>query len=378
MFDSFKKFVGDMKVFSSVKGDSVIGVDIGTSAVKIVQLKRRAGKAVLETYGSLSLGPYGGGEVGVATNLTEDKIGGAISDLMRESAVTSRDAGVAIPSSASLVTVFEIPATVDNKELGNIVQTEARKYIPVPIGEVSLDWSVIPEREERFDDTTSVHANVDNRAHTEVLVAAIHNDTISRFQAIVKAASLDVSFYEIEIFSTMRSVLGHEMGTVLLVDFGASKVKLSIIDFGVVRQFHVVMRGSQDITNNIASSLQIPFGKAEEIKRTFDMRAPGGDAQAQNLKEIIRLSFDFIFNEIENVMLSYERKYNKVIQKVVLTGGGSLIRGFYEAAEVRFKMETTYGNAFSKVESPAFLETILAQTGPEFAVAVGIALRKLQ
>ncbi|MEN9582771.1 MAG: hypothetical protein RL641_725 [Candidatus Parcubacteria bacterium] len=357
--------------------DSVIGVDIGTSSVKIVQIKKKNGKAVLETYGSLALGPYDGKEIGTATNLAEDKQALAITDLMRESSVTSFDAGVAIPSSASLVTVIDIPALPNSKEIAAIVQTEARKYIPVPISEVSLDWSVIPKREEDpMNETLAMEAGTMKK--TEILIAAIHNDTIAKYQSIVKTAKLHTSFFEIEIFSTMRAVLGHEMGTVLIVDFGASKVKLSIVDFGVVRQFHVVMRGSQDITANIATSLQMPFTKAEEMKRTFDMRGTGGDIATQNMRETIKLSFDYIFNEIESVILAYERRFNRVIGKVILVGGGSLIKGFFEAAEARFQVEVVYGNAFQKVQAPAFLEGILAETGPEFAVAVGLALRKLQ
>ncbi|MBP6926178.1 MAG: type IV pilus assembly protein PilM [Candidatus Pacebacteria bacterium] len=366
------------KLFSGASNnDSVIGVDIGTSSVKIVQIKKKAGKAVLETYGSLSLGPYAETDIGRVTNLPEDKIAAAITDLIRESSVTSMNSGVAIPSSASLVSVIEIPATPSSKEIAAIVQTEARKYIPVPITEVSLDWSVIPKREEEpMNDTLAMQSPTANK--TEVLIAAIHNDTIAKYQAIVKTANLQTSFYEIEIFSTMRAILGHEMGTVLIVDFGASKVKLSIVDFGVVRQFHVVMRGSQDITNNMATSLQIPFSKAEEMKRTFDMRGSGGDTTTQNVREIVKLSFDFIFSEIKSVVLAYERRYNKAMSKVILVGGGSLIKGFYEEAEKHFQVEVAYGNAFQKVEAPAFLENILAETGPEFAVAVGLALRKLQ
>src|SRR5258706_6956852 len=100
-FNPFKKLLGD-NFFSSSKKESVIGVDIGSSAIKVVQIRKKGGKAVLETYGSLSLGPYAGGEVGVATNLPEDKISAALADLLRESGVTSKSAGVSIPSSASL------------------------------------------------------------------------------------------------------------------------------------------------------------------------------------------------------------------------------------------------------------------------------------
>ncbi len=374
MQNPFKKFLDGISTTSS---DSVIGVDIGTSSIKIVQLKKKSGKAVLETYGSLSLGPYAGTAIGTITNLSEEKLALAIGDLVRESSVTSTEAGVAIPSSASLVTVIEVPAEPNSREIAAIVQTEARKYIPVPINEVSLDWSIIPRREQQQLEEPNAF-QTPQAVKTEILIAAIHNDTISKYKSIVSKANLKTSFFEIEIFSTMRAILGHEMGTLLIVDFGASKVKLSIVDFGVVRQFHVIMRGSHDISSNLSTSLQMPFEKAEELKRTFDIRGTGGDTMTQNTREIIKLSFDFILNEISSAILAYERRHNKVVGKIILIGGGSLIKGFFELAEDRFKVQVIYGNAFQKVEAPAFLENILAETGPEFAVAVGIALRKLQ
>ncbi len=374
MPNPFKKIFNGI---SSSTNESVIGVDIGTSSIKIVQLKKKSGKAVLETYGSLALGPYAGTPIGSITNLDDEKLASAIADLIRESSVTSNEAGVAIPSSASLVTVIEIPSEPNSRETAAIVQTEARKYIPVPINEVSLDWSVIPQREvEQISEPMAFQTP--KAVKTEILIAAIHNDTIAKYRSIVQKANLKTSFFEIEIFSTMRAILGHEMGTVIIVDFGASKVKLSIVDFGIVRQFHVVMRGSHDISTNLATSLQITFEKAEELKRSFDVKGTGGDTMTQNTREIIKLSFDFILNEISSAILAFERRHNKVVSKVILVGGGSMIRGFHELAEDRFKVPVIYGNAFAKVEAPAFLEAILAETGPEFAVAVGLALRKLQ
>ena len=76
-------------------------------------------------------------------------------------------------------------------------------------------------------------------------------------------------------------------------------------------------------------------------------------------------------------MLAYEKKYNKNISKVVLVGGGSLLKGLLERATANFHAEVVYGDPFSKTEAPAFLQPVLSMSGPEFSVAVGLALRQL-
>ena len=136
MENPFKKVFGNL--FKKTES-SAIGVDIGPSSIKIVQLKKQGGKAVLETYGALSLGPYAGIEVGRATRLPPQKIAEAITDLIREANITTKQSGMSIPMSSSLVTVIQVP-NVDQKELAQMIPIEARKYIPISISEVTLDW----------------------------------------------------------------------------------------------------------------------------------------------------------------------------------------------------------------------------------------------
>src|SRR3989344_596793 len=123
-----------------------LGIDIGSSAIKIVELKKKNGQAVLTTYGELALGPYAGFGVGQAVSLPTEKIAQALTDLMNEKEVnvSTKSCGLSIPFSSSLMSVIEMPE-VSAKQLSVMVPLEARKYIPVPISEVTLDWSVVPK-----------------------------------------------------------------------------------------------------------------------------------------------------------------------------------------------------------------------------------------
>ena len=131
--------------FFAKEDKSVLGIDIGSSSLKVVQLRKEHGRAVLETYGELALGPYSGGEVGQATNLSAEQITESLNDLLRESKVTATNCGVSIPFSRSLLTLVELPYRADPKEQETVIQLEARKYIPVAASEVQLDWFIVPK-----------------------------------------------------------------------------------------------------------------------------------------------------------------------------------------------------------------------------------------
>jgi type IV pilus assembly protein PilM len=359
------------------KAVSVLGVDIGSSAIKIVQIRRQSGQAVLETYGELSLGPYAQGVVGQSVQLTPERIAMALSDLMKEKEVnvTTKSCGVSIPFGASLMTELSMPAVAE-KQLGVMVPIEARKYIPVPISEVMLDWSIIPTDEKHSDDLSPIPAAAPAKApnipQLHILVVAITNDTIAKFQTIVGNANLDASFFEIELFSTIRAVVDEPLRPVMILDIGASSSKIYIVERGVVKASHTVNRGSQDITHAIAGNLGLSLQDAEIMKREQGLN--GTDPK---LTSAITSTLDYVFSEANRTLLDFEKKYNRTVAKVFLVGGGAALRGLPELAKSNFKTDTVAGNPFAKLATPAFLEQILKQTGPEFAVAIGLALRKL-
>jgi type IV pilus assembly protein PilM len=368
------------KIFSNFSsmgggGDSAVGIDIGSSAIKVVEIKRKGGKAVLETYGSIALGPYAELDVGRTTNLPAEKLSEALKEVLKQSGVTSTSGALAIPIQSSLVFIIELPAQVRQSEMASVVPTEARKYIPVPITEVSLDYFTLPDKEPSFEEMNNPDMVAAQKDKIRVLVVATQNDAVSRYRSIVSQAKVEASFFEIEIFSSIRSNFEHELSPVLLMDFGASRTKLSIVEFGMVKSYHTIERGGSEITDSISKSLSIPFYEAEKMKKETGLFESRGE---KSLPDIIKVHLDYIFSETNNVLLSYEKKYNRTISKVILTGGGSSLKGLREMAVSNFKAEIEQGHPFSKVGAPAFLDKVLDAMGPEFAVALGLALRKLQ
>lgn len=359
--------------FFSKKGPSVLGIDIGSSSIKLVQLKKKGGKAILETYGEISLGPYAGFEIGRSTNLNTDKVSEALKDLIGEANVTTKACGLSIPISSSLITFIKLPQSTE-KHLETVIPMEARKYIPVPISEVSLNWWVVPEEKENISEFQSGEAEKSEQS-INIFLAVIHNDAIERNTSIVKYTSLESSFFEIELFSSIRSSLDQSLQPQMIIDIGASFTKIYIVERGILRNSHIINKGSQDITISVSKSMGISFEEAERMKRTYGIV---NGSKEKDLTEITSLTLEYIFSESSRILLSYQKKYNKNIGKIVLSGGGVNLKGLKEYAQKIFQTECFIANPFEKVEFPAFLSDVLKMAGPEFSVAIGIALRKLQ
>ncbi|MCR4325442.1 MAG: type IV pilus assembly protein PilM [Patescibacteria group bacterium] len=359
---------------------SVLGIDIGSSSAKIIQLRASRGAAILETYGEIALGPYANQPVGKAVKLPPEKIAEAMKDVMREANVTARGGGLSIPFSSSLVSVLSVPS-VNPEQLKRMIPIEARKYIPVPVSEVTLDWFIIPrdEGEKSAFDELNKETPVQAKSQ-EVLLVAIHNEVLNSYKTIAEDAGLSIEFYEIEIFSAVRSSLGHGIAPILVVDLGASTTKMYVVEKGVVRVSHLISIGGQQMTEHLARSLGWEFDKAERVKREHGLVASTafGPDENDRIQSSILSTLGRVFSEVNRVLLSYGQRYNKNVSRVVLAGGGASLPGISDPAHRALSAEVEIADPFSRTEAPAFLEEVLRQIGPGFAVAVGVAMRKLK
>lgn len=365
--------------FGGGKGGSVLGIDIGSSSVKIVQLRPSKGVAILETYGEIALGPYANTPIGKTVKLQPEKTAEAILDLMKEANVTADQGGISIPFSSSLISVLDLPK-VDAEQLKRMVPIEARKYIPVPASEVTLDWFAIPAEEEadafdRLGDKPTTKAR-----GQEVLIAAIHNETVRNYQAVTAAVGIQANFFEIEIFSAIRSSLGQGVMPVLIIDMGAATTKIYVVERGIVRVSHLITAGGQHMTETLGRTLNWEFEKAERVKREVGLLETRTYAPEENARihEALLSTLTRVFSEANRVLLSYGKRYNKNVSQVILTGGGASLPGLLSKAPEELGVQVSLANPFARAEAPAFLGDVLNQIGPGFAVSVGLALRKLK
>jgi type IV pilus assembly protein PilM len=374
MENPFSKLLDFRKLGLFKKNDSVIGVDFGSSSAKVVQVRNDKGRVILETYGELATGPYSNMSVGQAAILPNEKQIEVLKDLFKEANITTTEGAMGVALRSSLLLTIELP-DMPKADLARVVPIEARKYIPVPISEVALDWWIIPK--ERGDKvvTTTNPDKPDAGEMIEILVVAIHKDMIKVHETVSKGAGLVPSFFEIETFSAIRSAMHSDLSPHVMVDLGAASTKVAVVDYGIVRTSHTINKGAQDITMAISRSLGVSFTKAEEIKRRVGLveRVAEGEIAA-SVEPVV----EYIFSELNKVVLNYQKKHSRSVDNITLIGGGALLQGITPVAEHALNLPVTLGAPFNKVESPAFLAPVLAEAGPGFAVAIGLALRVLQ
>ena len=266
-----------------------------------------------------------------------------------------------MPLSASFVTTIDFAA--DPKEdLESRVRVEARKYIPAAISEVTLDWAEIDS------------AKGDDTAQRTVLLAAIQNDALARFQELMRFVKLPNPPTEIECFSTIRTLFSEDEPEIAVIDAGAVSTKLYIAKEGLVQRMHRVRAGGAICTKRIASVLEIDFEDAELKKRNAGV----SEAMPDDLKRAHHASFDRPFHEFRQVIDEYERSFDTELSAVYLTGGGSLFPGVANQLADELQREVRMADPFSRVAYPAFMEDMLQEIGPSFTVAIGAALRQFE
>ena len=345
------------------KETSILGIDVGSATLKVIQIRKEKERAVLETYGELSTAAYSGGEPGRAAIITDEKASEMIRDLKQEAGATATKGLISIPLRYTFVTVIDMP-TMSDIELSDAIQFEARRYIPVPLSEVVLDWWKIPTSSEVEGSKKKV----------SILLAAVQKDIVNKHQRIMDGAGIETVGFEIEAFSATRALGSRIRSAYLLFDIGALSTKIAVIDQGIVRSVHHVERASQAFSLAISQSLGIDFERAEKMKRDIGISQR---PEAAGVRTTITPLLDSIFDEADRLRRDYRRKTNIAVDKAVLIGGGSLMPGFVEYAIEKLGIEVVLANPFNQLEYPAFLQPTLKEIAPSFTIATGLGLRGL-
>ena len=364
------------KAFFFWQKGSILGIDIGSSSIKVVLIEKVEEKIFLRNYGELILGPSAELSAGQATNLSSEKISGELSLLLKELKISPTRTFITIPVSASLLSVAELPAVSEN-EMKSMVPIEARKYIPVPLNEVSLDWWVLPEHLP-VKDTPKTEGEPAIAEKVEVIIAAIHNEVVKKYESIKDNAHIPgaPAQFEIEIFSALRAIATKDMPTSLFIDMGALTTKFALVDGGVIHASHVTAVGGQDITAGLARSQGITFDAAETMKCTF---GTVGDNEGRDVLAVAELLMANIMNEAIRFVEGYEMRHNRKISKVILAGGASKLLGVEKIINKTFPTAVVErGFPFSNIDAPAFLSETLKSVGPNYATALGVALKGLE
>jgi type IV pilus assembly protein PilM len=351
------------------KPKSHLGVDIGTSNIKIVQLQPHDSKFVLETYGLVNVAyQLSNKESGSAITHTAD----VLKKLLDQSQATTKKIIASLPNSVVFTSVIEIPKIPDN-EIRSAVESEAKKYVPLPLEEVALSWITIEEKKKKVNlDTNlgsiSAGAKPEND-NMKILLTAVPTIVVDNYLKVFSEAGLEPLALEIEAIALIRSLVGDDMDTMLVVDIGAKNTSVNLVDSGYLKLSKNLGVGGDTITTSIAQSLNVSFVRAEQFKKDF-----GLSAQGQQLPQIMRPILDIIKNEAAQLVGLYESRGDK-IDKIYLSGAGSKIPSLTQYFG-SFGKPVMLANPWSQVLFPEKLKPVIEPLGLNLAVATGLAMRQ--
>ena len=335
-----------------------VGIDVGSSSVKVVEIEETARALTLRTYGELQLGPYGNTALGEMVELDQKKRVEAIVDVIREAGVTASQGTLIIPLSVSFMTV--IPLTMrENEDLASKVVVEARKYIPLPLTDVALDWTELKTADQT------------NGGLKEVLLAAIEHSTVRDYKETLEAIGMASAPSEIEAFSLVRALNRSDDTTLAVIDLGARTSKLYIARDGMIERVHRSSWGGTAITKRLSELRSVSFEEAENMKRSYQDGAEFATDTAKASASVL----DSVFMEFKRLLDQYEAREGTPIGRVVLSGGVSSFPPMVAYAQDALSRQVSIGNPFDKLAYPAFMEDTLATIAPSFGVSIGAALR---
>jgi type IV pilus assembly protein PilM len=366
---------------------SYLGVDLGTSSIKVVELLNFKGRPRLMTYGFTEKSPSKMSESGLIENVDETAL--VLKDILKKSKTASNKVVAALPNFSVFTSILTLPA-LNKKEMASAISWEAKKIIPLPLEEIILDWKIIEEMEVGGDTKETeliVDANVTQESNpfkrimsksqknVRVLLTGASKNLIKKYVEIFNKAGLNLLSLETESFALIRSLLGPDKSTVMIIDLGASTSSIIVVKGGVPVMSRSLELGGQAITRTISSSLNINLDRAEQFKQDLSL---DNETAENSLPKTVETAFAQILNEIKYTFNLYNDNNPEKIEKIVLTGGTALMGHLPGYLTNAFGINVYLGDPFSQIIYPVDLKPVLDRVGSRFAVSVGLAMREIE
>ena len=345
----------------SAKSPQLIGVDISSTAVKLLQLSRAGNRYRVEHYAVEPLPP----NAVVEKNIVEvEAVGEAIKRAVARSGARARHAAAAVAGSAVITKIIPMPADLDEDDLESQVELEAVNYIPYPIEEVNLDFEVLG-------------AMPGNAEMVQVLLAASRTENVdARVSALelggLTAKVMDVEAFAIEnAFSLLADGLSAPRdGIVAMVDTGATMTTLNILRNGRSLYSREQVFGGKQLTDEVMRRYGLSYEEAGLAKRQ------GGLPESYDI-EVLEPFKEAMVQQVSRLLQFFYAgsEFNRVDQ-IVLAGGCASIPGIAAMVEEQLGVPTVVANPLAQMTlGPRVQAHALAQDAPALMIACGLALR---
>ena len=357
-------------IFVKTKSQKSLGVDIGTKVIRAVEISGKKGKLALENYGEVNL------DVACKEffrsfdkknlNPSVDNISAALKAIIEETGIKTKKVVFSLPDFATFFTTFELPP-MSKKEIANAIGFEARKYIPLPLSELVLDWQLMSK-------------DPSPKENSKILVMAVPKVIVEQYKVIAEQAGLELTALEAEAMALKRAVVDEKDPVSCLLEIGFQSTNINIIDEGFMKMSFSFDIAGKDLTYSISETLNISMPEAEIIKKKQGLLIN----EEGNISHILTPILSVISERTRKVIRDFESKEGKRIEKIIVSGGTSLMPGIIEYLAVSLNQDEAQARAvgvakpFSKIAYPPILEKKMDEINATYAIALGEALRKFE
>lgn len=377
-----------MGLFSSEQ--SYLGIDFDSTSIKVVELKSENGRPRLVTYGYSDL------ELDKVTNSDIKKshpdTAKIIKQVCKKAKTSTTKVITALPAFSVFSSILNLPM-MSKKDLASAVKWEAKKVIPLPIEEMILDWKVLEDEDsvkaENSNGTDDVLENQElkkkgflkisqkkeDQKYIKILLTAAPKDLVKNYIDIFKEAGLSLLSLDTESFALIRSLVGNDKSGLMIVDIGSVVTNISVVTNSIPILNRSIDVGGLTITKAIANSLNVTLQRAEQFKYDIGMN-PKRVGQG-SVPKTIETTLTPIVDELKYSLNVYKNQSQKNIEKIILTGGSSLLLNLPEYLSQELGLRVFLGDPWARVIYPEELKPVLDEIGPRYSVAIGLAMRDI-
>lgn len=342
----------------------IIGLDIGSNSIKLIQLNDDNGNYTLSKFGIAPLAPE---MIVEGTIMDSVRCVEALQNLLKDQSISTRNSVISLSGHSVIVKKVSLPQMTED-ELAESIKWEAEQYIPFDINDVNMDFQIL----NTFVDT-------DGKPQMNVLLAAVKKDKLTEYTSLIIEAGIKPVIVDIDSFA-LENMYGinyeiKEGETVALINIGASLTNINILKDGLFVFTRDVSIGGNKYTEAIQKDLGLSYDDAEKVKR--GEKVEGVDSSA--LESVIENVSTEIASEITRSFGYFKTTPgNENIDKVILSGGSSKIKSLDSFLQERLEVPVEIVNPFRKINIPSeFDSNYIKDIAPIAAVVVGLGMRRL-
>jgi len=337
----------------------ITGIDIGSYAIKVCQLKREGNSFKIESLGSAAL-PAGAVEDGILQEPLE--VSRVLSSLIKNLKIKNTKIGISISGHSVIVKKINLEQMTDD-ELAKYIKSEAEQYIPFDIEDVYIDFQKLPPKK-------------DNPDRCDVMLVAAKKEVVNDYLEMLNGLKLNTVLVDVDGFAleNIWETVSRRSENVALVDVGASKMNINIISAGVSVLARDVAAGSEQLTDRIMSAVGVEYTDAENIKLGI---IPPGENQEVLENIFNKVCTQWILEIKKAIDLYQANNPDRPLQSIALSGGGSKVNGFKEYLVNETGLEVVAFNPFDTMsfDKKRIDSQYISNVAPEMAIAAGLAIR---